>query len=90
MKTVSSFRAADPKGTMTCSIQGKSVPAVHPFVCPLPPLSQPAIVGLWMDGQADGRMDGREDGRTDFPCILQDIVRFGSAALPSSKLPLLY
>ena len=29
----------------------------------------------------DGWMDGRTDGRTNFPCVLQDFVPFGAAAL---------
>ena len=32
-------------------------------------------------GQTDGRMGGRTDGRTDSPCVLQDFVPFGAAAL---------
>ena len=38
-----------------------------------------------MDGRTDGRTDGWTDGRTDkqkFPCVLQDFVPFGAAALP--------
>ena len=46
----------------------------------------------WMDGRMDGRTDGRmdkqtdrqKDGQTDeqkSPCVLQDFVPFGSAAL---------
>ena len=31
--------------------------------------------------RTDGQMDGRTDGRTDFPCVLQDFVPFGAAAL---------
>ena len=33
------------------------------------------------DGRTDGRMDGRTDRRTDSPCVLQDFVPFGAAAL---------
>ena len=33
------------------------------------------------DGQMDGRTDGRTDGRADSPCVLQDFVPFGAAAL---------
>ena len=29
----------------------------------------------------DGQTDGRTDGRTDSPCVLQDFVPFGAAAL---------
>ena len=32
-------------------------------------------------GTYDGWTDGRTDGRTDFPCVLQDFVPFGAAAL---------
>ena len=36
----------------------------------------------WTEGmQTEGRMDGRTDGRTDSPCVLQDFVPFGAAAL---------
>ena len=36
----------------------------------------------WMGGWTDRQMDGRMDGRTEIlPCVLQDIVPFGSAAL---------
>ena len=42
----------------------------------------------WMDGRMNGWMDGRTDGRTDrqtnerkSPCVLQDFVPFGAAAL---------
>ena len=34
-----------------------------------------------MDGRTDGRTDGRMDGRADSPCVLQDFVPFGAAAL---------
>ena len=30
----------------------------------------------------EGEAGGRMDGRTDFPCVLQDLVPFGAAALP--------
>ena len=40
-----------------------------------------------MVGWKDGQTDRRTDIRTDFPCILQDIIPLGSAALPTSKLP---
>ena len=33
------------------------------------------------DGQMDVRTDGWTDGRTDSPCVLQDFVPFGAAAL---------
>ena len=49
-------------------------------VCPYirrPPSSLPATVGLW---GMYGLTDGWRDVRTDSPCILQDIVPFGSAA----------
>ena len=32
-------------------------------------------------GGTDGRTDVRTDGRTDSPCVLQDFVPFGAAAL---------
>ena len=32
-------------------------------------------------GLTDGWMNGRTDGRTDSPCVLQDFVPFGAAAL---------
>ena len=36
----------------------------------------------WTEGmQTEGWMDGRTDGRTDSPCVLQDFVPFGAAAL---------
>ena len=35
----------------------------------------------WMDGRTDGRTYGRTYGRTDSPCVLQDFVPFGAAAL---------
>ena len=40
----------------------------------------------WTDGRTDGWMDGRTDGlidgRIEFPpCVLQDFVPFGAAAL---------
>ena len=35
----------------------------------------------WTDGQMVGRTDGWMDGWTDFPCVLQDFVPFGAAAL---------
>ena len=36
----------------------------------------------WMGGKMDGQMDGRTDGRAEIlPCVLQDIVPFGAAAL---------
>ena len=39
-------------------------------------------MGGKMEGQMDGRMDGQTDGRVEIlPCVLQDIVPFGSAAL---------
>ena len=80
------FWAAAPEGAMSCRIQGKSVrPSVCPSVhldCPFIQPPQPAIVELWMDGW----MDQQTNGRTDFPCILQDIVPFGSTALPTSEL----
>ena len=31
--------------------------------------------------QTEGRTDGRMDGWTDSPCVLQDFVSFGAAAL---------
>ena len=31
--------------------------------------------------RTDVRTDGRTDGRTDSPCVLQDFVPFGAAAL---------
>ena len=34
-----------------------------------------------MDGRTDGRTYGRTYGRTDSPCVLQDFVPFGAAAL---------
>ena len=37
----------------------------------------------WMDGQTEnGWMDGWTDGQTKVPCVLQDFVPFGAAALP--------
>ena len=39
---------------------------------------------IWITGhpgQKEGRQDGRTDGRTDSPCVLQDFVPFGAAAL---------
>ena len=33
------------------------------------------------DGAGGGRTYGRTDGRTDSPCVLQDFVPFGAAAL---------
>ena len=34
------------------------------------------------DGRTEGRMDGQMDGRMEIlPCVLQDIVPFGSTAL---------
>ena len=33
------------------------------------------------DGRMDGQTDGWTDGRTDSPCVLQDFVPFGAAAL---------
>ena len=81
---------ANPKGTMSCRVQGKSMcMSVCLSVHPSPPSpSQPAIIGLWMNGwmdrRTDGRMDGHTDVNTDFPCILQDIIPFGFPALPTS------
>ena len=55
------FRAADPKGTMSCRIQGESVHtsvcwSVHPCIRSPPP--QPAslwrALGRWRDGRTDG------------------------------------
>ena len=37
----------------------------------------------------DGWTDGRMDGWTDFPCVLQDFVPFGAAALLPFNLTLL-
>ena len=39
------------------------------------------------DGWTDGRMDGQTDGWTDSPCVLQDFVPFGAAALLTLQLP---
>ena len=36
--------------------------------------------GLWTDGRQDRQMDGGMVVRTDFPCILRDIIPFGTAA----------
>ena len=37
-----------------------------------------------------GQMDGRAGGRTDSPCVLQDLVPFGAAALlPLNLNPIL-
>ena len=33
-------------------------------------------------GADDGRTDGRTNERTKVPCVLQDFVPFGAAALP--------
>ena len=46
-------------------------PSVHPS-----PLSQPTSERIWSDRWTDRRTDVH----TDSPCILQDIVPFGSAA----------
>ena len=73
------FLAADPKGTVSCSIQGESVrTSVHLFVCPsvrssvylsvclfLPPSSQPATVGLWADSWTDRWTDRWTDKQID-------------------------
>ena len=80
-------RAADTKGTMSCRIQKKSV-------CTSIPLSirmsvhlfdQSHAVAGWLDEgrtdvQTDRRTDRQTNARTDSPCILQDIIPFGSAA----------
>ena len=67
------------KGIVSCRIQGKLVRiSVHLSIC-LPP-SQPATIGLWMDGLRDRLMDRRMHR---FP------LSFEAAALPTSKLPLL-
>ena len=53
----------------------------------------PASGGRGGDGRTDGRTDGQtygQTGRTDSPCILQDFVPFGAAALLSLKAELRY
>ena len=83
------FWAEDPKGMMSCRIQGKSVrrsdylsvcPSVQPFT------QSPMMAGRGgrMNGRTDGQTDGQTDRRTHrFP--LQDIVLFGSAAQKESS-----
>ena len=109
-------RAAAPKGTKSCRIQGESVRLVHPYIRPSvrpspprPPESGPGLSeagpGLseaspdlleadsGLSEAAPGLSDERSDGwtgHTDSPCILQDFVPFGAAALLTLKAELRY
>ena len=88
-------RAAAPKGTKSCRIQGTFVnPSVRPSVRPPGPL-RPEICPERADFRperadfrperswgADRQTDGRTDKQTKVPCVLQDFVPFGAAALP--------
>ena len=69
-------RAADPKRTMSCRIQRKSVrTSVHPSI--RLSIQSPTMAG-WLVG-GDGQMDGQTDVRTDF--------LFGSAAQKKTRSP---
>ena len=73
-------RATDPKGTISCRIQGQSVRRCT--YLSVPSAQSPTVAGKI---RGNGRTAGQTDKHTDSPCILQDIVPFGSAAPKTAK-----